>query len=493
MLAILIKGYTTAMEFEEAQSASIFRDLIEIFSHELQRLVKVFRKDYLFISNDEIVHRLSAEFGDSSFDKVFARYNQITLVGMTQIMPKPGIVMNAIDVHRVLKEYFPQLVFSIQSTEELLVHPILRGIMTRYGKMPESKLPTEIREETRRLFLKKMQLESFRLALAGRDCTREAPLLPKTQILDSCKECRTHHLSAVGLPLNSVGLGPCPLVLSVVIERMRNLPKMDLFRGVDAFCFIFFDGAPGLFQTEVRRGLSEEDWTWNPELSLPFQWTLPSDSELVSSEHKIVVMVYDKDQVSSDDLIGCVSVGLDELQDGVFDDWKRIIRPPDAWRTEYLFWTPPIPELRMRVTLLPHQCHVEKDFGIVHDTKVMSAKPMEHLSSSPAQWQECSIRDLQTPAQFSATSSLTYPLQVPAAQDCTVAPHPSIGDWSDNWNRTSQGLGGQSLHGHNARELYWGNGQSGLPHPGFVLGTVPHRSTLEVQIDNSEESIINHC
>ena len=40
-------------------------------------------------------------------------------------------------------------------------------------------------------------------------------------------------------------------------------------------------------------------------------------------------MIYDKDQISGDDLVGCVTVSLGELgDDGSFNGWKQINRPP---------------------------------------------------------------------------------------------------------------------------------------------------------------------
>ncbi len=66
------------------------------------------------------------------------------------------------------------------------------------------------------------------------------------------------------------------LELSLILERAKDIKSMDIGRGADVFCAAFVDeegnqsrgisrlGAGGrLFQTEVRRGTSEADWTWN--------------------------------------------------------------------------------------------------------------------------------------------------------------------------------------------------------------------------------------
>jgi hypothetical protein len=494
VLAILIKGYTTAMDIEEAQSASIFRDLVEIFSHESQRFIKICWKDYLFLSNDEIVQRLSASVGDSSFDKVLQKYNQIMLVGRTEIKPKAGIAMSAVDMHKILKEFFPELVVSVQSKEELFVHPILRGIMMRYGEVPVSKQPTVMREEACQMFLKRMQLETMRLVLSDRLCINSKALaaLPHLRAQPEpnfqAGNLTTTVPDAPRVPSDLSVSGS--FVLSVEINRMRNLPKMDLFRGVDAFCFIFLECAPGLFQTEVRRGLSEADWTWEPELSRQFQWSLPAASELLSPERKVVVMVYDKDQVSSDDLVGCVTVSLGELQNGIFDGWRRIIRPPDAWQSKYHCWMPPVAEIRLRVTLLPRH-------GILEDNKPLNseAESGQLDNSLPLLAHSSSLRALPaSESRFSTVATLSYPQPVNLPQkDCSFLPKHQLCEPRFTTNRAGHGLGSKSCQDNGSHDPDCFDWLPSSPHQSLILGTVPQRSTLEVQTEDGSGSTINYC
>ena len=70
------------------------------------------------------------------------------------------------------------------------------------------------------------------------------------------------------------------LELSLVVKKARNIRSMDVWRGADVFCAAFVaDGSNKgqsagtsrsilgtggrLFQTEIMRGTSEADWTWN--------------------------------------------------------------------------------------------------------------------------------------------------------------------------------------------------------------------------------------
>jgi hypothetical protein len=86
--------------------------------------------------------------------------------------------------------------------------------------------------------------------------------------------------------------------ISVVIQKARNLPRMDVFRGVDAFCAVFLEGTELVYQTEIKRGYSEKQWNWESEG--PFEFDV--DETVYSpalAEHKLIVVIYDKDQAST--------------------------------------------------------------------------------------------------------------------------------------------------------------------------------------------------
>jgi hypothetical protein len=72
------------------------------------------------------------------------------------------------------------------------------------------------------------------------------------------------------------------VLVRLIVERARGIGKMDLGRGADLFCVAFVgDWSPAcgrpvtvpgnrLFQTKVRRGRSEDDWTWNEVCACQF-------------------------------------------------------------------------------------------------------------------------------------------------------------------------------------------------------------------------------
>ncbi len=62
-------------------------------------------------------------------------------------------------------------------------------------------------------------------------------------------------------------------------------------------------------------------------------------------------MIYDKDQFSSDDVIGCVKIWLGDIVGKGFDGWMEIVRPPNSPKKQFFFFNVPIGELKLKVTL----------------------------------------------------------------------------------------------------------------------------------------------
>ena len=60
-----------------------------------------------------------------------------------------------------------------------------------------------------------------------------------------------------------------------------------------------------------------------------FEWTLPAPDAGAGAaeERSLVVMVYDKDQFSADDVIGCVELPLRAVLAGAVDSWLPVRRP----------------------------------------------------------------------------------------------------------------------------------------------------------------------
>jgi hypothetical protein len=339
--------------------------------------------------------------------KAIDDYYKVSKSNLYEIRTSSGMIMGASSVYELLADYFPEQVGFIASRKsaevDVYVNPVLKSIMTRFGNVAVHVHPEAKSQEQDRQFKQLLELDTMkRMGQLELYLQQTAPL---SQI---CNESQATDLSL--------------MTLSVVIKQARNLPKMDLARGVDIFCVIFLEGAVGLFQTEVRRGTTEEHWRWDPALSEDFRWSFEEGSEHLDPKKNLVVVVYDKDQLSSDDLMGCVTVQLGEVLEGPVDCWRKIERPRNAPKRQFLFFDVPQGELDLSVSL----CKSSSDLG-----PALEAEPASYRSPgvrmneiiAPAcnpnkVFTSVTSLPVRGETSFSVTSSFVYPdLKV---QDCFV-------------------------------------------------------------------------
>mmetsp|Transcript_30923 Transcript_30923/g.82941 ORF Transcript_30923/g.82941 Transcript_30923/m.82941 type:complete len:679 (-) Transcript_30923:271-2307(-) len=356
-LAILMNGYTALHESHDGGADGLVVEIWHIIDHEVNRFIKYFFKNHHFLSDEEIVARLSGQISEFHFDDTLTQFHEITLAGRMHIPSKnqPGTAITGKQVLNVLHEYFPEQRTKFPSeTEDLFLNPTLRGIMKRYGTtvpVVPMKEQLALKEEQ---FLERLQLENARrIAEAG--------------MIGKPSKDEAMAVAAVVSAKTQAPLAPphvLALRLSVVIEQMRSLPHMDLGRGCDAYAIIFLEDAPGAFQTEVRRGTSLKDWVWDPALSAAFYWEVVNHPHTLRPDRKVVIMVYDKDQFTSDDVIGCATITLGELAEGgSLDCWREIMRPPRMTRFTIHCGKPVPPEVKLRMTLEP--IIPDDDFDVV--------------------------------------------------------------------------------------------------------------------------------
>jgi hypothetical protein len=314
----------------------VFDDLWDIFVNEIKKAIHLVWPKYKYISDELIISTLSSRVKVSRSAKhlkeVHEHYHRIALSNFSEVRGDFGIVINQSRMYQLLAKYFPGHVFAnpaVSPDTAALLNPTVKNVMKRFGR---NAGPPDA--ETKRRMQEKMFREMVKVDTMNRIAEMHLQTKPQNQKTDFQADLQVKAVT-----------------LNVIVEKARNMPKVDLIRGADLFCVIFLEGSSELFQTEIRSGLSENDWTWEANLSQDFKWTMAESSELLNVERNVVVMVYDKDQLSEDDLIGCVLVQLGELENGHFDSWKRIIRPPNAPKREYLFFTAPTPELKLKITL----------------------------------------------------------------------------------------------------------------------------------------------
>ncbi len=84
-------------------------------------------------------------------------------------------------------------------------------------------------------------------------------------------------------------------VLSLTIKEASDLPKMDVLHSIDSYCVVGIDNLQDeVYQTKVVSKNRNPVWNAN------FEWTLSTDTELLT------VALVDHDTVTEDDLVGAM-------------------------------------------------------------------------------------------------------------------------------------------------------------------------------------------
>ena len=330
-------------------------ELADIITHDVKRIFKYFWKDYNFISDQELVESLSSK-KHHSLDEALLDYKAITLPAQMEIRFQSGSALRIRDLHTLFQTHCPDLTPPEGADSmDLYLDPILRSTMKRYGKIHKSSLPSDTLNEQMQHFMEHMQLETMKrlsiLELQMQElCASVAGF--SSHIVQGQSPSKTDSISASVLRRGSAIPEQVQTVtLSAVIHGIKNLPKMDAFRGCDALCKIFLEGAPSLFHTEIRRGTQQGDLEWEPSQFESFKWELLASPEHLRPARKLVVMVYDRHH-SKDNLVGCVTVCLaDLLRSGVFHGWRPIARPPNAPSVDFFVRKPLVGEVLLTVVL----------------------------------------------------------------------------------------------------------------------------------------------
>jgi hypothetical protein len=286
----------------------------DVLKHEFKKLIRWIIPKYPFVSNEELAAKISAKLRQTrsssvvKIQRVISDFHRITLNNVLEISLGSGERMDLEKMHGILKglSLLQERAFAMEHDADRYLNNALADIMFRFGS-PAIQSDIEIHDEQNKAFLEAAKLDTMkRVAQLHLDTLTKSLLQWKTETTELKVQRQ---------------------ILRVVVEKARNLPKMDLGNGVDVFCALFVEGLPGLYQTDILRGSCEADWTWGADQTFAWDLGLASANATQDVDRKLVVMVYDKDQISSDDVIGCITIRLGELQYGMLDEWREILRP----------------------------------------------------------------------------------------------------------------------------------------------------------------------
>jgi hypothetical protein len=327
LLAILVEGFMAVKRTNEDIQDSMISELLQISIHEMNRAFKLIHRAHVFVSDEDILIKLQSRNERLALSSVARRralhdYALITLSSNCMAVPlESGVRLDrarlnsllfaddsptaAQQQHRSVQSFSGEVLqrlkpsSSTRARGEMYLNTALTDVLQRYGRIG-SPDPAGVSRH--------FEFQSMPM--------REESMLGQVP-----------HLASRGIAWK----------LAVQVVCARHLPRMDLFRGADVFCGVFLEGFPGkIYQTEIRRGRSEAEWRWEDEGE--FTWELGGNAAVnsaISAGRAVVVMLYDKDQLSSDDVVGCAVLSLRSVRDsgGRFDDWIEVQRraaPPPS-------------------------------------------------------------------------------------------------------------------------------------------------------------------
>jgi len=140
---------------------------------------------------------------------------------------------------------------------------------------------------------------------------------PENQMPPKIIDALAHHAQKVEMKNSASGS------VKVVIVQAEGLPTMDLLRSVDPYAIVFLTDESGDSQmngvqlkTTVQR--KNRNPIWNEEFSLIVK----------HNSAAVTVAIYDKDNITKDDFVGCCFCTLLELSPySEHDEWYPVLNP----------------------------------------------------------------------------------------------------------------------------------------------------------------------
>ena len=276
---------------------SFASEILEILSHEVSRVCKVMWPASSFLSDEEVLSVLKTQLNDlgsvlGNSRQAVADYELITFSSNAMtICLDDGVQISRNTLHNLLcgdkhKSYSSPTSSpfsrvhdcSDESSADVFLSKSVTDLLLRLGHIQVSQP-----QDTDSATIELLQLDTIKRFTKDRLASLEAHN-EITPVLEG--EVMNEH--AATLWINKYKI-------SVVVLMARNLPRMDVFRGADVFCAIFLEGEELLYQTEIKRGRSEKQWNWESEGPFEFEVEETAYTKAIS-QHKLVVVIYDKDQ-----------------------------------------------------------------------------------------------------------------------------------------------------------------------------------------------------
>jgi hypothetical protein len=283
---------------------SIASEILEILSHEVKRVCKVIWPQSSFLSDEEVLSLLTTQLNDlggtlGNNRRAVHDYELITFSSNAMtIRLDEEMQINRNTLHFLLfgdkpgdKPSIPLPPYSPfsrvhdsadASSANVFLSRAVTDLLLRFGNTSQ---PQDMSSATVEL----LQLDTIKRFTQDRLASLESLSYDTKALQGETSEEQILNEDAAAIWINKY-------TISVVVQMARNLPRMDLFRGADAFCAIFLEGEELVYQTEIKRGRSEKQWNWESDGPFEFEVEETAQSKTIS-QHKLVTVIYDKDQV----------------------------------------------------------------------------------------------------------------------------------------------------------------------------------------------------
>jgi hypothetical protein len=102
--------------------------------------------------------------------------------------------------------------------------------------------------------------------------------------------------------------------IEVTAVSAKNLPRMDVLSSCDAYCMVFLneDGGGGGLGPEYMQFMSQMRTTREVRSRDPV-WEHTMTFDITHATRSLVLSVWDRDQISADDLVGCVELTVNDI------------------------------------------------------------------------------------------------------------------------------------------------------------------------------------
>ncbi|EKX32754.1 hypothetical protein GUITHDRAFT_121057 [Guillardia theta CCMP2712] len=316
-LAILVDAYAKVKEETEG-TTGLVEDLLETLWHGLRKAIRMQQ----FVSNQKLEEALVKERETLTSKESQRRILERDLEEERLVLLPGGVSLDTQDLATIARRALEMERDKVHPEEEEdreRDDPMFNedeivasaDLMNRYGMEP-----SEISERRKSELLELHDLEGIRRQI-GTQIGQVKLLGSQQRVLDLLtsigKEIAPSAIAAAMAQqkeqeqdIHTAAAPTLVKLLRVTLVRATNLPRMDLISGCDPYCVLFVNACSGLstFASEVLHK------NVNPEWEQEFEWRMTSQTKVLS------VTLWDKDDVTSDDLVGSVQVDLQQLPDG---------------------------------------------------------------------------------------------------------------------------------------------------------------------------------